>query len=77
MNTESMESLTTNPAKGKQVARGLYESFSSSGILGSTEMSEDIIPKGVKRGSLDGLLFITLTVANDYQRDADALWESS
>ena len=32
---------------------------------------------GVQGGSLDHVLFITQTVAIDYQRDADGLWESS
>ena len=40
-------------------------------------MPEDEPPKNVIRGSLEHLLFITLTVAIDYQRDASALWESS
>jgi hypothetical protein len=40
-------------------------------------MPEDEPPPGVQGGSLDLVLFITLTVAIDYQRDADALWESS
>lgn len=63
--------------KGNEVARHLCECFSSVGILGHTEMPEDIIPDGVERGSLEHTLFITLTVALDYLRDAPALWESA
>jgi hypothetical protein len=40
-------------------------------------MPDDEPPPGVQGGSLDVVLFITLTVAFDYRRDADALWESS
>ena len=40
-------------------------------------MPEDISPKGVHKGSLEHLLFITLTTSIDYQRDADKLWENA
>ncbi len=40
-------------------------------------MPEDLPPAGVTTGSLEHLLFITLTVAIDYQRDAIDLWRSS
>lgn len=36
-----------------------------------------ITPKGVSHGSLEHIMFITLTVAIDYQRDAIGLWENS
>ena len=39
-------------------------------------MPEDDPPPGVQGGSLDLALFMTLTVAIDYQRDADALWKA-
>jgi hypothetical protein len=63
--------------KGKKVAELLYNSFSSTGILGRTEMPEDLTPRGVERGSLEHILFLTLTLSIDYQRDAVALWRSS
>ena len=66
--------LKINPKKGKKVAEQLHNCFSTTGILGNTEMPEDILPIGMKRGSLEHLMFITLTVAIDYQRDANALW---
>lgn len=59
--------------KGKEVAEHLYNRFSSSGI----EMPEDIILKDIQRGSLEHLLYITLTVSIDYTRDASLLWENS
>lgn len=70
-------SIEIDSKRGKEVAELLYSSFSTVGIHGRTEMPESIEPKGVKRGSLEHLLFITLTVSIDYQRDAPALWESS
>lgn len=69
--------LKTDSVRGKKVAQLLHNCFSTTGILGNTEMPEDILPKGINRGSLDHLLFITLTVAIDYQRDANALWAVS
>lgn len=70
-------SIQINTKKGKNVAEHLFRCFSTIGIHGKTEMPEDIIPKDVQRGSLEHLLFITLTCSIDYQRDAPALWESS
>ncbi|MGC8742265.1 MAG: hypothetical protein ACP5T0_00100 [Verrucomicrobiia bacterium] len=40
-------------------------------------MPEEIMPKGVVRGSLEHILLITLTVSIDYQRNAEKLWNSS
>ena len=39
-------------------------------------MPEDEPPPGVRGGSLDLALLMTLTVAIDYQRDANALWKA-
>jgi len=63
--------------KGKQAAELLHNCFSTSGILGKTEMPEDILPAGMKYRSVGHLLFITLTVSIDYQRDANTLWAVS
>lgn len=59
------------------LANILYTAFRSEGIHGQTAMPEDLIPEGIDRGSREHLLFITLTVSIDYQRDAVALWNSS
>ncbi|WP_207231392.1 hypothetical protein [Methanofollis fontis] len=40
-------------------------------------MPEDRPPAGVEVGSIEHILFLTLTVSIDYQRDAYALWESA
>ena len=63
--------------KGSIIAQKLYSAFRAGGIHGQTAMPEDIIPEGIDQGSREHLLFITLTVAIDYQRDAVALWNSS
>ena len=69
--------ITIDSQKGKKAASLLYQAFNASGIFGRVEMPEDILPKGIKRGSLQHQLFITLTVAIDYQRDANKLWAVS
>lgn len=69
--------IIVDSKKGRELAQKLHHAFSTSGIHGRTEMPEDITPAGIKKGSLEHLMFITLTVSIDYQRDAPALWESS
>lgn len=63
--------------RGKKVAELLYNSFRTVGILGKTAMPEDAVPDFVKKGTLEHILFLMLTVSIDYQRDAPSLWESS
>ncbi len=70
-------SLEIDCERGREAAELLFGAFLGSGIFGRTEMPEDILPEGVTRGSIEHLLFITLTVSIDYQRDAVAMWESS
>jgi|YNPMSStandDraft_1061717.scaffolds.fasta_scaffold42755_1 hypothetical protein len=70
-------SIIIDSERGKKVAELLYTSFSTNGIHGRKDMPEDITPNGVERGSLEHLLFITLTVSIDYQRDASSLWTNS
>ena len=70
-------SVKINFKKGNKLAKVLYDSFSTIGIHGQTEMPEDETPVGVERGSLEHILFITLTVSLDYMRDATVLWENS
>jgi len=66
-----------NSDRGRKAAELLFSAFTTTGIHGRTDMPEDILPPNVDRGSLEHILFITLTVSIDYQRDAAALWESS
>jgi hypothetical protein len=70
-------SIIIDNERGKKVAELLYNSFSTTGIHGRTDMPEDITPNSVVRGSLNHIFFITLTVSIDYQRDASSLWASS
>ncbi|GAG95965.1 unnamed protein product [marine sediment metagenome] len=48
------------------MAELLYNSFSTVGIHGRTDMPEDITPNGVVRTSLEHIFFIILTVSIDY-----------
>ena len=70
-------SLNTDRNRGQKIAKLLNQAFGSAGVFGRTEMPEDIQPKGIRKGSIQHQLFITLTVAIDYQRDADTLWKVS
>ena len=56
-------SLTIDRERGKKLAKLLYREYFTSGVFGRDEIPEDILPKGLTRGSLEHLLFITLTVA--------------
>jgi hypothetical protein len=60
-------SLTINSKGGRKLAKLLQRKFFTSGIFRKVEMPEDIFPKGMTRGSLEHLLFITLTVAIGYR----------
>ncbi len=70
-------SLTIDHSRANRLAEQLYDSFTTSGILGNTAMPENLIPEGVGQGSLEHLLFITLTVSIDYMREANSLWRTS
>jgi hypothetical protein len=72
-----MNTMLIDEPRARQAASLLLREFTSHGIHGSTEMPEDEPPAGVIRGSLQHVLFITLTVAIDYQRDAARLWDAS
>jgi hypothetical protein len=80
-----MYGLTINLESTKEVAVILYEKFNSNeGIFGHNVMPEDLLPRwgselsssGITRGSYEHLMFITLVVSIDYQRNADQLWEA-
>jgi len=77
-----MNSLLIDTESGKQVAKILFEKFNSEGIFGPNVMPEDLLwgsdlsDIGTKRGSYGHLMFITMVVSIDYQRDADKLWEA-
>ena len=49
--------------RGHKTAELLFQAFQTTGILGHKEMPEDIVPVGIEHGSLEHILFITLTVS--------------
>jgi len=65
--------------QGRKVAEILYNSFNTTGIFGKSkkDLPENIIPKGIEKGSVEHILFLTLTVYIDYMRDADEYWHSA
>jgi len=70
-------SLQHDARKGTEIATILYEAFRTTGIHGMRDMPEDTPPQGIALGSPDHIIFLTLTVAIDYQRDAPALWDAA
>ena len=75
----SAYNLEKDVERCKAVAKILYTQFNNSddGIFGHTDMPEEVLPENVKEGSYEHLMFITLTVSIDYQRDALDLWKAS
>lgn len=47
------------------------------GLMAAASMPESEPPTGILRGSTRHLLFLTLTVSIDYQRDASQLWDAA
>jgi len=78
-----MDNLKIDIERGKQVAKILFDKFNSDeGIFGKNIMPEDLLwgsdlsETGVKKKSYEHLMFITMVVSIDYQRDADKLWQA-
>jgi len=69
--------LQKDTERGKELAKILIPAFSNEGIYGHKDMPEDAVPEGVEKGSREHILFITMTVAIDYQRDAYDLWNGA
>jgi len=67
--------LEFDSEKARNVAPILYREFLIKGIHGKKDMPEDIPPENVTIGSREHILFLTLTVSIDYQRDAHVLWD--
>lgn len=70
-------SIIIDVERGRRAAEILYNAYHTIGIFGRKTPPESVLPKGMVRGSLEHILFITLTVPIDYMRDASALWESA
>jgi hypothetical protein len=73
----SKGSAEIDERRGREVARILCDEFSKAGLFGRREMPEDIMPEGIRRGSSDHILFITMGISIDYRRSAPALWKSA
>ena len=63
--------------RARLVAQRLLAAYETTGIFGNQAMPEDVEPAGVATGSEEHLRFITLTVAIDYMRNADQLWNAA
>jgi len=64
--------------KGVKIAKILFEEYKNrKGIFKNLLPPEYSLPKNVKIGSKEHLLFITLHVAIDYRKDAEKLWKSA
>jgi hypothetical protein len=71
------ENLSIDSQRGRKAVEILLSESKDSGQFLKTEMPEDSLPAGIRQGSLEHILFITLTVSIDYQRDSNSLWESA
>ncbi len=69
--------LKIDSQRARQIVPLLMNTWNSKGILGSRVMPESQVPSGMRRGSSEHALLLTLTVAIDYMRDADQLWQAS
>lgn len=74
--------LTSNPERTSEVIQNLMEWYSGKdgkreGLMSSVRIKEFSPPEGVEQGSYEHIMWLTLTVSIDYQRDADALWDSA
>ena len=66
---EESENLQENLDRARELVKKLRHAFPN------PSMPEDILPNGVMKESSEYRLFLTLTVAIDYLRDADILWD--
>ncbi len=65
--------------RAREVATRLLEAYRTDGVFGirEGEMPENRPPDGVTRGDERHLAMLTLTVALDYVRDHDQLWDAA
>lgn len=63
--------------RGIEASDALLSSYRTVGIHGYKGMPEDIKPDTLKKGGAGHTVFLALTCSIDYQRNADALWESA
>lgn len=63
--------------QGRKAIEILLRRVPNSDQFSKVIMPEDILPSLMIQGSLEHILYITLTVSIDYQRDANSLWQSA
>ncbi|MDD1721458.1 MAG: hypothetical protein LUP95_05670 [Euryarchaeota archaeon] len=61
-----MSTVIRDESIGAAAARLLHHKFTSTGIFGRNSNTEDSLLKGMERGPLEHLLFLTLAVSIDY-----------
>ncbi len=67
--------LVIDGYRAAKVGRALLDAYgSTAGFFGQRPMPEEEMPNGVVKGSLEHLVFLTLTESIDYQRDAVEFW---
>lgn len=74
--------LTTNPERTSKIIQILMDWYYGNegkrdGLMSGAVMPESAPPEGMRRGSYEHIMWLTLTVAIDYQRDAASLWNSA
>lgn len=76
---EAMEVSELNLKRSRKIANKILEDYNEKkGVFKEFQFPpEYILPEGMKRGSEDQLIYITLTAALDFIRDATQLWKQS
>jgi len=69
--------LHADMTRAREVAERLLRSAVHRAAYTEAENLANTMPDGIAEGSAEHLLFLTLTISLNYQRDAHALWESS
>ena len=74
--------LKANPVRTSKVIKILMDWYigkngKREGLMSSVRIKEFSPPEGVQRGSYEHIMWLTLAVSIDYQRDADDLWDAA
>lgn len=71
--------LTSNPERTSKVIEILMDwcNVKRDGLMEGTEVPGVAPPEGMQEGSYEHIMWLTLTVSIDYQRNADSLWDSA
>ncbi len=70
--------LVTNIEHARKVIDIILDWYDKKdGIFSGSDLPESEIPNGIDIGSYEHIMFLTMTVAIDYQRSASDLWDSA